>query len=756
MLKLVKYLKPFTLSLIVIIALLFGQAQCELALPDYMSDIVDTGISKSGIEDGVPEVIRESEYQHLAMFMKDADKQLFEDNYTLLTSDQASKEQKDDYPALEKQNVYELKEIDEATRDKLSASLIKSELMVTGINQMLKDKESDLYKMINDETSPVYQMMKAQNITDPYLVFSMIPSDKMTGFDEAEKEIDKNLESMGTSVAGAAGASFVKAEYKAIGIDTDTMQNQYILVAGAKMLGIALGSAICAILVGLLASRVGAGLSRNLRKNVFEKVESFSNEEFNKFSTSSLITRTTNDIQQIQLVIIMFLRVVIYAPIIGIGAVLHVVNSGAEMTWIIALCVIVLLSLIGVLMVIAMPKFKMSQKLLDKLNGVTREFLDGMPVVRAFNTQQYEEEKFNDVNGKIMKNQLFINRTMSFMMPAMMMVMNGASLLIIWFGGHQIESGSIQVGDMLAFIQYSMQIIMAFLMIAMVAVILPRASVSAKRCLEVLNCKVRIQDPKQPKTFSQDQKGYIDFQNVSFRYPGAEEDVLHDINFTAKPGETTAFIGSTGSGKSTIINLVPRFFDVTEGTIRVDGVDIRDVSQHDLREKIGYVPQKGVLFSGDIESNLRYAKENATQEELDDAARIAQATEIIDAKPEKYATAISQGGTNVSGGQKQRLSIARALVNKPEIYIFDDSFSALDFKTDSKLRGELNKLTKKTNATVLLVAQRISSIMHAERIVVLDKGRVAGIGTHNELMKNCEVYQEIAYSQLSKEELGNE
>ncbi|MEG0274762.1 MAG: ABC transporter ATP-binding protein, partial [Longicatena sp.] len=339
---------------------------------------------------------------------------------------------------------------------------------------------------------------------------------------------------------------------------------------------------------------------------------------------------------------------------------------------------------------------------------------------------------------------------------AMMMVMNGASLLIIWFGGHQIESGSIQVGDMLAFIQYSMQIIMAFLMIAMVAVILPRASVSAKRCLEVLNCKVRIQDPKQPKTFSQDQKGYIDFQNVSFRYPGAEEDVLHDINFTAKPGETTAFIGSTGSGKSTIINLVPRFFDVTEGTIRVDGVDIRDVSQHDLREKIGYVPQKGVLFSGDIESNLRYAKENATQEELDDAARIAQATEIIDAKPEKYATAISQGGTNVSGGQKQRLSIARALVNKPEIYIFDDSFSALDFKTDSKLRGELNKLTKKTNATVLLVAQRISSIMHAERIVVLDKGRVAGIGTHNELMKNCEVYQEIAYSQLSKEELGNE
>lgn len=456
------------------------------------------------------------------------------------------------------------------------------------------------------------------------------------------------------------------------------------------------------------------------------------------------------------MVMVMMLRIVIYAPIMGIGAIVHVINSGADMSWIIALCVVILLSLIGVLMSVAMPKFKINQKLIDKINSVTREFLDGMLVIRAFNTQAYEEKKFADVNEKMMKTNLFINRTMSFMMPAMMMIMNGASLLIVWVGGHQIEAGSIQIGDMMAFIQYSMQIIMSFLMIAMVAVILPRASVSANRILEVLQCDIRISDPLQPKHFDENKKGYIDFQHVSFRYPGAEEDVLHDISFTARPGETTAFIGSTGSGKSTIINLVPRFFDVTEGSIQVDGVDIREVAQHELRDKIGYVPQKGILFSGDIASNLRYAKEDAMQSELEEACRIAQATEFIESKPEGYETKIAQGGTNVSGGQKQRLSIARALVKQPEIYIFDDSFSALDFKTDARLRSALNEVTKKTKATVLLVAQRISSIMHAERIVVLDKGRVAGIGTHEELMKTCEVYQEIAYSQLSKEELENE
>ena len=721
---------------------MFGQAQCELALPDYMSNIVDTGIQNGGIEDGVPLAIRESEFQHLTLFMSDADKAFFEDSYRLIKTGDAAKDQLQDYPVLKKENVYELKDISSKNRDKLNDLLVKPEMMVTAIAKSAADKDGDLYKMMNQ-----------YHITDPFQMISMMPADQLKA---QEKMIDKQIKKIGASVTRASGAAFVKNELKAIGYDTDAMKDNYIMIAGAKMLLIALGSALCAILVGLLASRVSAGFSRDLRGDVFKKVENFSSEEFNRFSTSSLITRTTNDVQQVQMVMVMFLRIVVYAPIIGFGAVLHVINSGASMTWIIAMCVIILLGIIGILMMLAMPKFKISQKLIDKINGVTREFLDGMPVVRAFNNQKNEEEKFDDVNQRILKNQLFINRTMSCMMPAMTLVMNGASLLIIWVGGHQIESGSIQVGDMMAFMQYSMQIIMAFLMIAMVAVMLPRASVSGKRVLEVLSTDFCIHDPQEPKHFNDEQKGYIDFQHVSFRYPGAEEDVLHDINFTAKPGETTAFIGSTGSGKSTVINLVPRFFDVTEGAILVDGVDIRDVTQHELREKIGYVPQKGVLFTGDIASNLRYAKADATDEELRIASDIAQATEFIDSKPEGYATLIAQGGTNVSGGQKQRLSIARALVKKPEIFIFDDSFSALDFKTDAKLRGELNKLTKQTKATVLLVAQRISSIMHAERIVVLDKGMVAGIGTHEELMKSCEVYQEIAYSQLSKEELGNE
>lgn len=737
-----KYIKPFLVPVIAIVALLFGQAQCELALPDYMSDIVDTGIQNGGIEDGVPLAVRESEFQHLALFMSDTDRAFFSDSYTLIKTTDATKEQLEDYPILKKENVYELNDISSKNRTKLNDLLVKPEMMVAAIAKGAADKDGDLYKMMNQ-----------YHITDPFQMISMMPADQLKA---QEKMIDKQIEKIGTSVSRASGAAFVKSELKAIGYDTDAMKDNYIMIAGAKMLLIALGSALCAILVGLLASRVSAGFSRDLRGDVFKKVENFSSEEFNRFSTSSLITRTTNDVQQVQMVMIMFLRIVVYAPIIGFGAVLHVISSGASMTWIIAMCVIILLGIIGILMMLAMPKFKISQKLIDKVNSVTREFLDGMPVVRAFNNQKNEEEKFDDVNKRILKNQLFINRTMSCMMPAMTLVMNGASLLIIWVGGHQIESGSIQVGDMMAFMQYSMQIIMAFLMIAMVAVMLPRASVSGKRVLEVLSTDFCIKDPKEPKHFNEEQKGYIDFRHVSFRYPGAEEDVLHDISFTAKPGETTAFIGSTGSGKSTVINLVPRFFDVTEGKILVDGVDIRDVTQHELREKIGYVPQKGVLFTGDIASNLRYAKADATEEELNVASGIAQATEFIESKPEGYATPIAQGGTNVSGGQKQRLSIARALVKQPEIFIFDDSFSALDFKTDAKLRGELNKLTRQTKATVLLVAQRISSIMHAERIVVLDKGMVAGIGTHDELMKTCEVYQEIAYSQLSKEELGNE
>lgn len=748
MTKLLKYLKPFILPLLVVVALLFGQAQCELALPDLMSDIVDTGIQKGGILDGVPSVIRENQYQKMKIFMDEKEQKLFESNYTLLKSETASKEDIKEYPELSNENIYQLNDIDDKTREELNSFLVVPMTLVSGLDEAVKDPDNEMMK---DMPEQVKQMLAAG--VDIYTILPMMPTEELQ---KIKDEVHTELSAMGDTTYRAAGANMVKAEYQAIGMDVDGMKNDYILYAGAKMLLVALCSAVAAILVGLFASRIGAGFARDLRKDVFAKVESFSSSEFNKFSTSSLITRTTNDVQQIQMVIIMFLRMVAYAPIIGIGAIIHVMNTEASMTWIIALCVVLLLSLIGVLMSVAMPKFKINQKLIDAINSVTREFLEGMPVIRAFNTQAHEEKKFDDVNQKVLKTNLFINRAMSFMMPAMMFIMNGASLLIVWVGGHQIASGNIQIGDMLAFIQYSMQIIMAFLMIAMIAVMLPRASVSAKRIYDVLSCDNMIKDPKNAKHFDSSQKGYIDFEHVSFRYPGAEEDVLHDISFTAKPGETTAFIGSTGSGKSTIINLVPRFFDVTDGRILVDGVDIRDVTQHELRDKIGYVPQKGVLFSGDIESNLRYAKQDATKEDLQMASDVAQATEFIDSKPEGFATPIAQGGTNVSGGQKQRLSIARALVKKPEIYIFDDSFSALDFKTDANLRAALSEVTKETKATVLLVAQRISSIMHAERIVVLDKGSVAGIGTHDELMKTCEVYQEIAYSQLSKEELGNE
>ena len=493
-----------------------------------------------------------------------------------------------------------------------------------------------------------------------------------------------------------------------------------------------------------------------MRGDVFKKVESFTSAEFNRFSTASLITRNTNDIQQVQMVIVMFIRIVLYAPIIGIGALLKVLDSNVSMTWIIALVLTVILGLIFTIFIVVMPKFKAIQKLIDRLNLVMREFLDGMSVIRAFNTQKYEEKKFDNANQEITKTNLFVNRAMAAMMPCMMFVMNGVALLIIWVGGKQMDVGSMQIGDIMAFIQYTMQIIMAFLMISMVAIMIPRAAVAGVRVKEVLDCEVSIQDPSKPKAFDETKKGYVVFDHVSFAYPGAEEDVLHDISFTAKPGQTTAFIGSTGSGKSTLINLVPRFYDVSDGHVSVDGVDVRDVSQKDLRERIGYVPQKGVLFSGTIASNLRYAKEDASDEELKEASRIAQALEFIEIKPEQYETAISQGGTNVSGGQKQRLSIARALVKQPEIFIFDDSFSALDFKTDAKLRKELNQLCEKTKATVLVVAQRISSIMHADQIIVLDQGHVKGIGTHEELMKSCVVYQEIAYSQLSKEELEHE
>ena len=745
------------MSILIIVALLFGQAMCELAMPDYMSDIVNIGINAGGIEDGVPEAIRESEYQKLKVFMEEKEQKLFEKHYTLMTPASAKQEAKDDYPALKKENVYLLQDIDADTRTAIKHALSGSETIVMGIEQAvdkIKDKDAMDSKEVSKEQKEMMEMIqKLPKGVDVFMAMQMMPHEKLQ---EMKKDMNKVMKAMGESTADTANAQYVRNEYKAMGMDVDAIQYQYLFVKGGLMLFVALGSAVAAVAVGFLAARVAAGFSRDLRKDVFHKVEHFSSAEFNKFSTNTLITRTTNDIQQIQMVLVMILRIVIYAPIIGIGAIIKVIQSNANMTWIIALVIVVILSIMMVAFTTVMPKFKILQKLMDGLNSVVREMLDGMPVIRAFNNQKKEEEKFEEANSKIMKTNMFTARAMSTLMPLIMLVMNSATILIVWVGGHQIDSGSLQVGDMMAFMQYSMQIIMAFMMITMISIMIPRASVAAGRVSEILHTKPSIEDPQAPKHLADDQRGRIEFRNVSFRYPGAEEDVLKNITFTAEPGQTTAFIGSTGSGKSTIINLVPRFYDVTQGAIYVDGVNVKDVTQHELRDHIGYVPQKGTLFTGTIESNLRYAKEDATEEELAKAAEIAQALEFIEEKPERYETAITQGGTNVSGGQRQRLSIARALVKKPEIYIFDDTFSALDFKTDAKLRKALNILCQETKSTVLLVAQRISSIMHAERIVVLDKGEVVGIGNHEELMKSCEVYQEIAYSQLSKEELGNE
>ena len=726
MTKILKYLKPYWFSILLAFGLLFGQATCELTMPDYMQNIVNTGIQNAGIESGVYQQISEKTFNSFLMFANDSEKDLITSSYKLVESASASKDLKSEIPALKNENVYLLKDISDTKKSSLEDCLTLLQMTMVEVS-----KEA-----------------KKENVQIPQLLM-------MNGVDTYRKAAKSEISKLGTSTVSSMSSQFLKKEYTDLGMDMEKMQQDYIISSGIKMLGYALASAICAILVGFLASRIAAGFSKNLRQSVFEKVTHFSNENLNTFSTSSLITRTTNDIQQLQMTIVMFLRIVMYAPIIGVGAILHVIESGANMTWILALCVVVILSVVLLIFMIVMPKFKVMQKMIDKMNSVVRELLDGMLVIRAFNNEKLEEDKFEKANKDITSISLFTTRAMAIMMPIMMFLMNGTTLMILWFGSKQVDAGIIQVGSIMAFMQYAMQVIMAFLMITMVTIMLPRANVSAQRIQEVLNSEITVTDKENTSDFSSSMRGVVTFDNVSFRYPGADEDVLSDISFSTKPGQTTAFIGSTGSGKSTLINLVPRFYDVTSGSICVDGVDIRDVKQADLRSRIGYVPQKGILLSGDIESNLLYSKKDASENDIQSALDISQSSEFVNKKPEGIHSEINQGGTNVSGGQRQRLSIARAIVRKPEIYIFDDSFSALDFKTDAKLREALAASCKETKSTVLLVAQRISSILHADQIIVLDEGKMVGKGTHEELMESCKVYQQIASSQLTKEELAN-
>ncbi|NFO03603.1 ABC transporter ATP-binding protein [Clostridium botulinum] len=743
MLKLLKHLKKSVWLILAILVLLVGQAVCDLTLPKYTSDIVNVGIQHGGVDKITPDVIRESEMERLSLFIENKDYKEVLANYDLVNKGSTSEEE---YPLLEEENLYVLKNIDKDKIEELNSIFGKPMVMVSNF-----ESDSDKVKAMENQmisSFPPGVLKEDANIFD---IFKIMPEEQ---FKEITSSMNEMFSKLDDSSIEQMAVSFVKNEYTKVGVNMDKYQTDYIFSSGAKMLGFALVSMIATILVTLIASRVAATFSRDLRSSVFKKVVGFTNKEFDDFSTASLITRCTNDIQQIQILTVMVLRFVLYAPILGIGGFIKVLNTNSTMSWVIGVAILSILSLVSVLFAIAMPKFKKLQKLVDKINLVAREILTGIPVIRAFSTEKHEEERFDKANKELTDVNLFVNKIMSCMMPAMMFIMNGITVLIVWVGASKIENATMQVGDLMAFIQYTMQIIMAFLMLSMISIMISRAAVSAKRIAEVLDTEGLIKDPVSVKSFDNNKKGYVEFKNVNFRYPKAEEDVLSNINFTAKPGETTAIIGSTGSGKTTLVNLIPRFFDTTEGEILVDGVDVRNVTQHDLRDKIGYVPQKGMLFSGTIESNIKYGAENAPKEVIMNAARVAQATEFIEAKDDTYNSPISQGGNNVSGGQKQRLSIARAIAKQPEIYIFDDSFSALDYKTDIVLRKALNEQIK--DGTILIVAQRISTVLNADKIIVLDEGKIVGKGTHKELLKSCEVYKQIALSQLSKEELENE
>ena len=755
--NLFKYAASYWKAMIAIVLILVVQAYCDLSLPAYTSDIVNVGIQQGGIEDEVPRQIATEEMEKLLLFVSEDDQQTVMDAYT----EDNTSYKKEAYVL--KDSVAEDEDMMEDLRDILQIPMMMTSGIESG-SDTTKQMEDKLKEQMSqgmaqsmpqgaDQTMPEGMSQgesQAVSLDDMSMfdLLKMLPAEQRVTMVE---KIEEQMSEMPDTILEQAAVSFCRSAYKDLGMDTDQTQIHYLLKTGGQMAALALLGMAASILVAFLASRVGASAGRDLRSGVFHKVVGFSNNEFNHFSTASLITRSTNDIQQIQMLIVMLLRMVLYAPILAIGGVLQVMKTNVSMSWIIGLAVIIIAFVVLLLFLVVMPKFKVLQNLVDKLNLVTREILTGLPVIRAFSTEKHEEERFDDANRTLTKTNLFVNRAMTFMMPVMMFVMNGVSVLIVWTGAHGISDGQMQVGDMMAFIQYTMQIIMGFLMLCMISIMLPRAAVAADRVEEVLKSETMIHDPKQEKHFPEDGKGVLTFDHVSFRYPGADEDVLEDITFTAKPGETTAIIGSTGSGKSTLVNLIPRFYDVTSGDITLDGVDIREVKQNELREKLGYVPQKGVLFSGDIASNIMFGNSHGSDEEMIEAAEIAQATEFIDTKQEKYKSPISQGGSNVSGGQKQRLSIARAIAKHPQVFIFDDSFSALDYKTDVTLRRALAEKT--SGSTVLIVAQRISTILHAEQIIVLDEGKVAGKGTHAELLKNCPVYREIAESQLSRKEL---
>ncbi len=734
--KLIKQLRPFTWSILLIFSLLFGQALSDLTLPDLMSRIINTGIQQNGIVNTAPTAIRASEMDRVLLLASDGDKATIASDYLLLDSQKLSPADYSSYlksyPALANGPIYKLNTGDKTEVSKLSSIFEDPILIVSYIE--------------SGAASSILGSLPAG--ADPFTALSRLPPAQL---DAIRQAADSQIAALPGSVKTQSDISYLSAEYSTIGISISGMQVGYMLNVGGLMLLLTLASISCSIAVGFLAARVAAGFGRDTRRKMFAKVEHYSNSEFDKFSTASLITRSTNDIQQIQLVLVMLLRMVFYAPIMGVGGIIKALGQDVSMSWIIAAAVMTLLAMISVAFAVAIPKFRTIQKYIDRLNLVTREMLTGLMVVRAFNTQKFEENKFEIANVDLTKTTLFIIRVMVFMMPAMMLLMNGVMILIIWVGAHQVDAGNMQVGNMMAFMQYSIQIIMSFLMVSLVFIMMPRAAVSAQRISEVLETEPSINDAAESAKFNGDVQGLVEFQNVGFKYPGADDYVLQGVSFTARPGQTTAIVGGTGCGKSTLVNLVPRFYDITEGKILVNNVDIREVTQHDLRERIGYIPQKASLFSGTIESNIAYGSENFQDGEVKKAAEIAQLMDYVGNCEKGFQTLVSQGGANLSGGQKQRLAIARALAKKPEIYIFDDSFSALDFKTDVALRQALRKETSK--ATVLIVAQRISTVMNADQIIVLENGRVVGKGTHKELMANCQVYKELALSQLSKEEL---